>query len=57
LKQDHGIGYLLGHGSGYGVVFTLAGTFHVSAFAVILATVPAIPPFAVERKLSYLGTR
>ena len=24
------VGYLLDHGIGYGVVFTLAGTFHVS---------------------------
>ena len=51
------VGYLLDHGFGYGVVFTLAGTFHVAAFAVILATVPAIPSFAVERKLNYLGAR
>jgi ACS family hexuronate transporter-like MFS transporter len=50
------VGYLLDHGFGYGVVFTLAGTFHVAAFAVILVTVPAIPSFPVERKLSYLGT-
>jgi len=51
------VGYLLDHGFGYGVVFTLAGTFHVAAFAVILATVPAIPSFAVQRKFSYLATR
>ena len=51
------VGYLLDHGFGYGVVFTLAGTFHVTAFAVILATIPAIPSLAVERKLSYLGAR
>ncbi len=51
------VGYLLDHGFGYGVVFTLAGTFHVAAFAVILATIPAIPSFAVERKLNYLGAR
>ena len=30
-------GYLLDHGFGYGLVFTLAGTFHVIAFLVILA--------------------
>jgi MFS transporter, ACS family, aldohexuronate transporter len=41
------VGYLLDHDFGYGLVFTLAGTFHVAAFAVILATVPAIPSFAV----------
>ena len=38
------VGYLLDHGFGYGVVFTLAGTFHVIAFAIILATIPAIKP-------------
>ncbi len=38
------VGYLLDHGFGYGVVFTLAGTFHVVAFLVILATVPAVRP-------------
>jgi ACS family hexuronate transporter-like MFS transporter len=51
------VGYLLDHGFGYGVVFTLAGTFHVAAFVVILATIPAIPSLAVERKLDYLGAR
>ena len=30
------VGYLLDHGFGYGVVFALAGTFHILAFAVIL---------------------
>jgi ACS family hexuronate transporter-like MFS transporter len=51
------VGYLLDHGFGYGVVFTLAGTFHVAAFAVILATIPAIPSLAVQRKLEYFGAR
>ena len=50
------VGYLLDHGFGYGVVFTLAGTFHVVAFAVILATIPAIPSLSAERKLSYLNS-
>jgi MFS transporter, ACS family, hexuronate transporter len=49
------VGYLLDHGYGYGVVFALAGTFHVVAFAIILATIPAIPSLSAERKLSYLG--
>ncbi len=31
------VGYLLDHGFGYGVVFWLAGTFHVAAFVIILA--------------------
>jgi ACS family hexuronate transporter-like MFS transporter len=34
------VGYLLDHGFGYGVVFTIAGTLHVAAFAIILATIP-----------------
>jgi len=51
---DHG-GYLLDHGFGYGVVFSLAGTFHVAAFVIILATVPVIQSLNLERKLSYLG--
>jgi len=36
------VGYLLDHGFGYGVVFTLAGTLHVIAFGMILATIPAV---------------
>ncbi len=51
------VGYLLDHGFGYGVVFTLAGTFHVVAFVIILATIPAIPSVSLERKLSFLGAR
>jgi ACS family hexuronate transporter-like MFS transporter len=51
------VGYLLDHGFGYGVVFTLAGTFHVIAFVIILATIPAIPSVSLERKLSFLGAR
>jgi len=38
------VGYLLDHGFGYGVVFTMAGMFHVIAFLVILVTVPAVRP-------------
>ena len=36
------VGYLLDHGSGYGPVFALAGTFHVLAFIVILVAVPRV---------------
>ena len=36
------VGYLLDHGFGYGPVFILAGTFHVAAFLLILATVPVV---------------
>jgi ACS family hexuronate transporter-like MFS transporter len=47
------VGYLLDRGFGYGMVFTLAGTFHAVAFAIILATIPVIPSLDVQRKLSY----
>ncbi len=49
------VGYLLDHGFGYGVVFSLAGTFHVAAFVIILATVPVVQPLDLERKLSSAG--
>jgi MFS transporter, ACS family, aldohexuronate transporter len=49
------VGYLLDHGFGYGVVFSLAGTFHVAAFVIILATVPAVQALNMERKPSYPG--
>ncbi len=47
------VGYLLDHGFGYDTVFALAGTFHVAAFLTILATVPAVQPLRLERKLSH----
>ncbi len=50
-------GYLLDRGLGYGAVFTLAGTFHVIAFVVILAAIPMIQPLGLERKLSYSVAR
>jgi ACS family hexuronate transporter-like MFS transporter len=37
-------GYLLDHGFGYGVVFTLVSTFHVLAFGLILLTVRKVHP-------------
>ena len=49
------VGYLLDHGFGYGVVFSLAGTFHVAAFVIILATVPVVQSLDLERKLSSAG--
>jgi ACS family hexuronate transporter-like MFS transporter len=45
-------GYLLDHGFGYETLFQLAGTFHVIAFLVILATVPEIDPLNMARKLT-----
>ncbi|HEY1464773.1 MAG TPA: MFS transporter [Terriglobales bacterium] len=44
-------GYMLDHGFGYGAVFTLAGTFHVIAFLVILITVPIVRPLAINSDL------
>jgi ACS family hexuronate transporter-like MFS transporter len=40
------VGYLLDHGFGYGVVFALAGSFHVVAFAVVCLFLPRIEPLA-----------
>ena len=37
-------GYLLDHGSGYAVVFTLAGSLHVLAFLALCLMIPAIRP-------------
>ncbi len=51
------VGYLLDHGVGYGVVLTMAGTFHVVAFIVILVTIPLFQPEAIERRLAYQGMR
>jgi MFS transporter, ACS family, hexuronate transporter len=52
------VGYLLDHGFGYGLVFTLAGSFHVLAFGIICLTIPTIAPvsFALSSPLSSKGT-
>lgn len=47
------VGYLLDHGFGYGVVFTMAGTFHVVAFLVILLTIPVVKPLTIGPGLAY----
>lgn len=44
-------GYLLDHGYGYGTVFSLAGSFHVIAFGILLITVPKVEPLFAERSL------
>jgi ACS family hexuronate transporter-like MFS transporter len=44
-----GVGYLLDHGSGYGPVFAMAGSFHVLAFIVICLAIPVIRPLNVAR--------
>jgi MFS transporter, ACS family, hexuronate transporter len=51
------VGYLLDHRVGYGTVFTLAGTFHVVAFMIILAAIPTFRPADVERRLRYQGAQ
>jgi ACS family hexuronate transporter-like MFS transporter len=38
------VGTLLDRGFGYGIVFTLAGSFHVLAFIIICAAIPVIRP-------------
>jgi len=47
------VGYLLDHGFGYGPVFTLAGTFHVLAFLIVLAAIPVVAPLALEARLRH----
>jgi ACS family hexuronate transporter-like MFS transporter len=41
------VGWLLDAGYGYGVVFALAGSFHVLAFGVICLAIPVVRPVAV----------
>jgi len=42
-------GYLLDHGFGYGLVFSLAASFHVLAFCVICLAIPRIQPLNFTR--------
>jgi ACS family hexuronate transporter-like MFS transporter len=44
------IGYLLDHGYGYGAVFAIVSTLHVTAFGVILLAVPKVRP--IEGKIA-----
>jgi MFS transporter, ACS family, hexuronate transporter len=48
-------GYMLDHGSGYSVVFGLAGTLHVAAFLIILVAIPVLRPLSLQSKFSYGG--
>jgi ACS family hexuronate transporter-like MFS transporter len=41
------VGYLLDHGFGYGVVFAIAGSLHVVAFALICVAIPTIRPLVL----------
>lgn len=43
-------GYLLDRGLGYAPVLTIAGTLHVAAFLVILATLPSVQPLSAFRE-------
>jgi ACS family hexuronate transporter-like MFS transporter len=43
------VGYLLDHGFGYGIVFALAGSLHVVAFATICLAIPRIHPLEGAR--------
>ena len=44
------VGYLLDHGYGWQVVFALAGSFHVVAFAIICAAIPSIRSLNLPNK-------
>ena len=46
-------GYLLDHGFGYGSVFAIAGTLHVSALLIILTVIPVVRPLELRQRLSY----
>src|SRR6185437_14024597 len=48
-------GYLLDHGAGYGPVFAMAGSFHVSAFIIILIAIPVVGPVLSRSSLRYEG--
>jgi ACS family hexuronate transporter-like MFS transporter len=41
------VGHLLDAGAGYGVVFAIAGSLHVLAFAVICLAIPSVRPVAM----------
>jgi len=51
------VGYLLDHGSGYGPVFAMAGSFHVIAFFVILLTIPVVGPLVNKPILRFEAAR
>jgi ACS family hexuronate transporter-like MFS transporter len=45
------VGYLLDHGLGYGTVFAFAGTLHIAAFGIILASIPVVHPLSLNQRL------
>jgi ACS family hexuronate transporter-like MFS transporter len=42
------VGALLDGGFGYGIVFMLAGSFHVIAFGILCLTIPVVRPIAIS---------
>ncbi|MGB2626198.1 MAG: MFS transporter [Candidatus Acidiferrum sp.] len=50
-------GYLLDHGFGYSSVFGIAGTLHVTAFLIILFTIPAVLPLELQGNLRLGGVQ
>lgn len=48
-------GYLLDHGYGYQMVFTLVGTFHIFALLTVLIFIPNIRPIEMDQKPCYEG--
>jgi ACS family hexuronate transporter-like MFS transporter len=49
------VGYLLDHGFGYGVVFTIVGTFHLLSFAVILVSIRVVQRVKVRNPMRVAG--
>jgi len=49
------VGYLLDHGTGYGPVFAMAGSLHVSAFIIILIAIPVVGPILLRPATRYEG--
>ena len=45
------VGYLLDHGFGYGPVFALVSTFHVTAFCIILLAIRVVRPVTARGEL------
>ena len=43
------VGWLLDHGSGYGPVFAIVSLMHVTAFGIVLLSVPKIAPLKLAR--------
>ena len=49
------VGYLLDHGFGYALVFSLAASFHVIAFLVICLAIPVVQPLNLLRKAASIS--